>query len=607
MRVTVLGAVLLVACTGIATTVQEPQAAARPSPVGAPTASTPAGPVSVSDVSAPVVSAPDGQQPAAAAPPIAASASTLGAQEPAPLGVGPRWRGPRRPTARNEVFATGDGCAMCHSASARSTAMRDANGADVSPHALWQASVMANSFRDPYWRAQVAKEIAAAPDAETALAVQALCQRCHAPMVHHSRRLAGQGPIAVAAIAADPLAQDGVSCTVCHQIQPDGLGDPATFSGQPRIDKSRKVYGPYTEPATGPMRMMASYEVAHGAHVQGSAMCGSCHTLYTGHTGAEFAEQTPYLEWRNSEFSDEGGASATSRSCQQCHMAELGSTRIARNPGGRDFLIPVRDNYRSHAIVGGNAFLLDLLAEHREELGVTADTSALRRTAMASRRLLAEQTVAITIGEISRADGALQFSVRVDNLTGHKFPSAYPSRRAWLHVQVRVGNEVVFDSGGWTEDGRLANVADELRQPHHTHVTRPEQVVVWEMVAGDADGEPTTHLTRMQRRLKDTRLLPRGWRRDGPHADDTAPVGIGNDFDFTAGGDAIDFVVPFAPDAGAATVIAWVRYQTIPPHWVDALRDVDADECRRFVVFYDAADKTPETCGVVMRVEERPR
>ena len=535
--------------------------------------------------------------------PASAAPVTEVAQEPAPLGPGPNWRGPVRPSGRNEVFATADGCAMCHSVAATAMAMRDATGDDVSPHGLWQASVMANSFRDPYWRASVAKEIAAAP--EQAAEVQALCLRCHAPMAHHSRRLAGQDPSTVAALADDPLARDGVSCTVCHQIQPDGLGSDTTFDGKPRIQKGRVIFGPYTEPATGPMQMHASYTPTHGAHVQSSALCATCHTLHTDHQGVRFPEQTPYLEWRNSDFTTEPAVTATSRSCQQCHMAELAPTRIARNPGGRDFLIPVREDYRGHTFVGGNAFLLDLLQKNREALGVTASAQALARTAFASRKLLAEQTVAVSIGELQRKGAALHFSVRIDNLTGHKFPTGYPARRAWLHVQVRGGNQVVFDSGGWQQDGQLVDVADPMRQPHHDVVTSKDQVVVYELVADDADGAPTTHLTRMQQRGKDTRLLPKGWRRDGPHADETAPVGIGNDLDFTAGGDSVHFAVPYPENGPFATVVAWVRYQSIPPHWVEPLRSVDAPECRSFVTMYDAADKTPETAGVAMRSEDR--
>jgi hypothetical protein len=467
----------------------------------------------------------------------------------------------------------------------------------------WQASVMAQSFRDPYWRASVAKEVALDPTRREE--VEALCLRCHAPMAHHSRRLAQQGPASVHELTNEPLARDGVSCTVCHQIQAEGLGTEATFAGKPKITKERVIFGPYTDPVPGPMRMHSSFTPTHGAHVQSSALCASCHTLHTTHGGEPFPEQTPYLEWRNSEFTTEPAVTATSRSCQQCHMAELGPTRIARNPAGADFLIPVRDNYKGHTFVGGNAFLLDLLAQNRDALGVPASKEALARTAFASRKLLAERTVALTLGELSRQDGALHCQIRVDNLTGHKFPTGYPARRAWLHVQVRVGNDVVFDSGGYTKNGDIVQVRDPLQHAHRTQIKQPEDVVVWELVAADAEGAPTTALTRMATRQKDNRLLPRGYRMDGPHVADTQPVGVGTDLDFTAGGDSVDLAIPLAADAGRATVVAWVRYQTMPPHWVAPLRTVDADECRTFVAMYDAADKQPETIAVAMRSEVR--
>ncbi|MBL8722399.1 MAG: hypothetical protein JNK49_00045 [Planctomycetes bacterium] len=519
------------------------------------------------------------------------------------LGPGPGWRGPRRPTAHNEVFATGDGCAMCHSASARSVALRDANGVDVSPHALWSASVMANSFRDPYWRAQVAKEIAADP--EHAVELQALCLRCHAPMVHHGRRLAGQGPLSVAAAAADPLAQDGVSCTVCHQIQPDGLGTEATFAGRPEIQRGRRIFGPYQEPFGMPMLNFSTYQPSHGAHVQSAALCASCHTLPTEHAGKRFPEQTPYLEWRNSVFSDEAGRTDTSRTCQECHMPDVGAMRLARNPAGRDFNLAPREHVRAHSFVGGNAFLLDLLAANRESLGVPASVEALQQQAMASRRLLAHDTVALTLGPITRSAGVLEFAVQLENRTGHKFPTGYPARRAWLHVQVRLGDQVLFDSGGFTREGAIADLDVPQGEPHRDRITAKSEVAIFELVAADAHDAPTTHLARMHHRLKDNRLLPRGWRADGPHADDTAPVGTAGDADFGPGGDTVHYAVPWPADRGAATVVVWLLYQTIPPHWVAPLRAVDAEECRSFVRMYDAADRTPETVAVAVRSEAR--
>jgi hypothetical protein len=520
-----------------------------------------------------------------------------------PLGPGPAWRWPVQPSGRNEVFATGDGCAQCHSAADRAMAMRSATGDDVSPHALWQASVMANSFRDPYWRATVAKEIALQP--ERAAEIQALCVRCHAPMAHHTAAFGGVAAAPVAHLAGDPLATDGVSCTVCHQIRPDGLGTEASWNGGARLRKGRSIFGPYADPSGGPMRQHSGYTPVHGAHVQSSAMCATCHTLHTGAAGAPFPEQTPYLEWRNSEFTTEPGPTPTSRSCQDCHMPELAPTRIARTPEGGEFLIATRSPYRAHTFVGGNAFLLDLLAANREALGVQAPAAALARMAFATRKLLTEHTVAVHIGEIERAAGELRFVVRVDNLTGHKFPTGYPARRAWLHLQVRAGDLVVFDSGGWAKDGRLLDVAEPLQHGHVTRITTPADVLVWELIANDADGAPTTSLPGMVQRAKDNRLLPRGYRRDGPHAADTAPVGVGNDIDFTGGGDTVDVAIPLAADADPVSVVAWVRYQPIPPHWVDALRTVDAPECRSFVAMYDAADKTPETVSIALRSEAR--
>lgn len=517
------------------------------------------------------------------------------------LGKGPPWRGPIAPEAANEAFATANGCSMCHSHSDRAAAMTSASGDDVSPYGLWQATMMANSFRDPYWRAQVSKEVAADPD--RGAAIESLCLTCHGPMAHHSARLGGIEPPRIADAANDPLARDGVSCTVCHQAKPETLGTEASFGGRLDIGLDRKIYGPYEDPAFGPMRMHSGYTPTHGEHVKDSALCGSCHTLVTHHRGVAFPEQTPYLEWRNSIFSDESGATETSRSCQQCHMPNLGDMRIARNPGGRDFNIALRPDYAAHTFLGGNAFMLDLFRANRDELDVRASDEALLRAARATRRQLADSTTRVTISEPVRDDGTLTFSVAIENLTGHKFPTGYPARRAWLEVDVRVGGESVFRSGASDERGRLIGIEDERSIPHPDVITSPGQVAVYEAIPVDPDGAPTTYLTRMVGYRKDTRLLPKGYRDDGPHADSTAQKGTGDDPDFRAGGDIVHFRVPLAADAGKAQVVAWMRYQPVPPSWVDPLREVDTEEARRFVRMYDAASPVPETAGLAARTE----
>ncbi len=496
----------------------------------------------------------------------------------------------------DDFFTTSEQCAVCHTTAPAANAMKSATGDDVSPYALWQGTMMANSFRDPYFRAQLRKETIAAGEA-----VQELCLRCHAPMMSHGAAMSGEPRPRLAQVEGDLLAEDGVSCTVCHQITAEGLGQPSTFSGNPHLTKERSIFGPFADVVTQPMRNLVRYTPVQGTHIRDSALCATCHTLYTEHHGTPFPEQTPYLEWRNSEFSDEEGRDETSRTCQECHMPSTGPTRIARNPMGFDFLIPVRDGYRGHAFVGGNAFMLDMLQNNREELDVIAEPEALGRMITATRRQLAEQTAKLTVSPITREDGVLKFAVQVKNLTGHKFPTGYPSRRAWLSIVVRQGRQVLFESGAYDEAGRIVGVADELRLPHVQVVEKPEQVIVYEMIAHDPDGAPTTHLTKMVKRAKDSRLLPRGWRNDGPHVADTAPVGTEGDADFTGGGDTVQFRIPLPEGRrGNVQVVARLYYQTVPPAWVDALRGIDAEECERFVRMYDAADKTPETIDVAV-------
>jgi hypothetical protein len=507
------------------------------------------------------------------------------------------------PTASQEIeaaerlpadhFITSEECAVCHSEAPGANAMRSLTGDDVSPYGLWKATMMGNSFKDPYFHAQLQKESQSQGEH-----VQELCLRCHAPMAHHQRVMDGEDPPRLADLEDNHLADDSVSCTMCHQITAEGLGEKRTFSGRPVMGNKREIFGPFENPAVGPMQNHVNYTPVHAPHMQSSALCGSCHTLSTNHQGVDFPEQTPYLEWRNSVFSNEDGETEESRTCQQCHMVKTGPTRMARNPMGMDFLIPVREDYRSHAFVGGNAFMLDLMRRNAEELGIDADEDAMARTAAATRRQLGESTVHMEIQGAAVTDGTLNFDISLQNLTGHKFPTGYPARRAVLHVQVRRGRRVVFESGAIDSDGRIVGVEDEQQIPHYSVVTRPDQTVVYEMVAHDPDGRPTTYLTKMVGKLKDNRLLPKGWQKTGPHVEDTAPVGTETDLDFVGGRDTVQFRIPYEGQSGGLRIVAWLNYQSVPPVWVDALRSVESEQTRRFVRMYDEAPKDPETVAV---------
>jgi len=496
-------------------------------------------------------------------------------------------------------FLNSERCAMCHSHSPDARALTTQAGDDASPYGTWQATAMANAFRDPYWRAQMAREVELEPSKKAD--IDGLCLTCHAPVATHTADLAGSSRPAVEVAAHDSLASDGVTCTVCHRTTSTNLGRSESFGGRLDIRADATIYGPFADPTPGPMRMHTGFTPTHGPHVRSSALCGACHTLYTrpAPDAPPYLEQAPYLEWRNSIFSDEGGAVATSRTCQECHMPDGGSMRIARKPNGTDFNIAVRDGVREHAFVGGNAFLIDMLRLNATELGVTASAAALQRIAGATRSQLAHTTARLTLLDVKRTDGRLEFDVRVENLTGHKLPSGYPSRRMWLDVEIRSGSKTLFESGDFDAQGRLRGIADELALPHVDRVENASHVAVYETIAHDLDGRTTTNIARMATRAKDNRLLPRGWKRNGPHADDTRPIGTEGDDDFEGGSDRVTYSATVPADAPQILIVARLCYQTIPPAWASALETSNTEEARRFLRMNAKMDHAPEILGTV--------
>ncbi len=57
---------------------------------------------------------------------------------------------------------------------------------------------------------------------------------------------------------------------------------------------------------------------------------------------------------------------------------------------------------------------------------------------------------------MENSERELHIDVLVENLTGHKLPTAYPSRRVWLHVAIHDRNGLtVFESGALNPDGSI--------------------------------------------------------------------------------------------------------------------------------------------------------
>ena len=491
-----------------------------------------------------------------------------------------------------EIFVTSDRCLACHNG------LVTPAGEDVSIGVGWRPSMMANAARDPYWQAAVRRETLVHPMASEA--IQNECSACHMPMGRYQANAEGRKgevfahlPIARGASDQDRLAADGVSCALCHQVGPEKLGEHESFTAGFVIDTTtpageRRAFGPY-DVDTGRQTVMrsASRFVPNRAdHIQRSEVCATCHTLFThtldddGQVVGELAEQVPYLEWRHSDYRDR-------TSCQDCHMPEVeDETNIASVVG-----LP-HENVSRHVFRGGNTLMPRILNRHRAELGVVALPQELETTAERTREALATTAARLAVEDAGVEGRTLTAEVVVSNLAGHKLPSAYPSRRVWLHVAVRdAGGTVVFESGRLNRDGSIVgndNDADPARfEPHYEEITDPGQVQIYEPILADPGGAVTTVLLSALSYAKDNRVLPTGFDKATAEKAIAVRGGASADPDFTAGGDRIRYRVDVGWRQGPLTVQAELWYQPIGYRWAHNLSDRETPEAVRFIGYFE--------------------
>lgn len=491
-------------------------------------------------------------------------------------------------------FQTSDRCVACHNGISTPT------GEDISIGVNWRTSMMANSGRDPYWISGVRRETIDHPSA--ASAIQDECTICHMPMMRYESKLIGREGEAFVHFPpgqntrADRLAEDGVSCSVCHQITGEGLGTRASFVGGFKIDTTqapgeRHEYGPYAvdKGRTTIMRSSSTFQPTEGKNViQSSELCATCHTLLTkaldpqGQVIGELPEQVPFQEWLHSKYKDE-------KSCQDCHMP-----KVPEDVPIASVLPETQPGFSRHTFVGGNFFMQRLLNLHRNDLGVLASPEDLDSAALRTIAHLQAQAARIAIKRLEVHEGRLEAEISVENLAGHKLPTAYPARRVWLHVTVRDGlGKVLFESGALHSDGSIEgndNDIDPSRfEPHYTEINRPDQVEIYEAIMADPGGRPTTGLLTALRFIKDNRLLPHGF--DKQTADDDVAVHgkAETDPNFVGGGDTIRYTVAVGGGEAPFQVEAELWYQPIGYRWAMNLKPYDAAEPKRFVGYYDEA------------------
>ena len=508
---------------------------------------------------------------------------------------------------------------------------------NFSPYTEWRASMMGLAGRDPIFHAQLESEKTLYPS--QAGFFDNTCYRCHGVMGQRQLASDQQRPFEHAMVYTLPenkdgkygaLARDGISCDVCHRISKEDLGTPQTFTGKFKIDPPTVVNGPYDQTITVPMKNATGITPRYSEHIKASALCGSCHTVILpvfdsrgrpvvdkNGKPKEAHEQMTYPEWQNSAYQNEREPIARDsvRTCQDCHMQKsfLGKQLIFRAANiedtnypytdyrapDKDITVRVRDSYSRHTLLGINQFGLMMFEQFPDVMGIrTADymygeaVPGLLTAQSSGYDLARRETAKLEVTSLNKTGDHLEAQVRVENLAGHGFPSGVGFRRAFLTFEVLdADGKTIWASGRTNNLGAIVKgVTDEVLpseffydpatgkqvfQPHYEIINDEAQAQIYEEVIADPQGKITTSFTALDQVLKNNRLLPKGWRVDGPFAEFTRPHGDAErDPEYinkagATGADKITYRVPLNEVTRRAVAVrVTLNYQAIPPFYL---------------------------------------
>lgn len=497
-------------------------------------------------------------------------------------------------TFTSSHFSGSGNCAICHDG------LTDTAGTNVSIARDWGTSMMANAAKDPLWRAKVATELERNPHLATL--INDKCSKCHAPMANYEITevqgddvtLFGPAGILNPNHALHDAAMNGVSCTLCHQITDDAsLGTLAGFSGHYNINHTKTIYGQFSNIFGQPMVNFSGYTPTYSAHISDSALCATCHNLKTPFVDAdgnvltttpesEFPEQMPYTEWQHSIF-DDAGSNPTS--CQDCHLPKTTSKVSNRPPW-----LGAKTGFAKHHLVGANTVMLTMLKDNAAQLDVTTQNLDL---SINRARSMLQSAATLEIVSASVSNGILVARVKVDNNSGHKTPTSYPSRRMWVHFKVTdINNTTLFESGRINADGSITGSDNDVDQssfePHHNQITSANQVQIYETIMGDSDGNVTYTLLRAAQYLKDNRLTPKGFDKFAVPSDVAVYGQATTDADFNMGSDEVIYRIPVSV-SGNLEVSVTLNFQTLAHGYLqDLYRDNQLQQVQAFKAMYEA-------------------
>lgn len=493
---------------------------------------------------------------------------------------------------------------------------------NVSIGTAWESSIMAQGTRDPYWHAVVAAELYRFPNLTDA--INDKCTRCHAPMANEAGRKSGDPLQLFDTLAADGSvlkqgfysmdktndvfnhAMDGISCASCHQIEDVAFGDKSSMSGgytiatyPPENRSERPAYGQYADPDASYMILQSEYTPQYSQHISTSELCATCHNLDVDPVdtngnpvgGSHFAEQAMYTEWKESAYADGGANAAT---CQSCHMPTVNQPVPMANLGSS----VSRDNFAEHTFLGANTIMQTMMSNYADELGI--DPNIDFEASIIRNREFLKSSATLEIQSSTITASGINFDVKVTNNAGHKLPSGYHSRRAYLHVVVTDNNGlVIFESGAVNENGSINGVDEDANpstwETHYDVITAANQVQVYQGITGNSDGIRTHSLLNSSGFLKDNRITPLGFDKNAVNPDVAVMGAAASDPDFNQGSDTVSYQLAL-PESAAYTVQVELRYQPFSyGHLADLFTLGDqVDQIDMFRTIYDNTELRDE-------------
>ena len=355
----------------------------------------------------------------------------------------------------------------------------------------WNGSMHSNAFKDPVFQALWALAEKADPNTRNH------CGSCHTPIgistgtveFHPDEGLHGK-------FTASPIAEQGVSCDVCHTISGTNLQKTAVLEhGNASFvlspgEKKRATL----EDAESPY-----HRTEYSEHHNNSDFCGNCHNIF--HPGNNFPIERTYDEWKYSAYAQ------NDIRCQDCHMVPVEIAKKVADQMKRpeDLNDPSLEGFAAlggkwrkvihkHGFVGGNAVVTAVLSDKNsdnpEDVGraQNLDEAIARLQSAASLKLY-----------LTRKKGDLhQLKVKVTNeRAGHHLPTSLTEvRQVWLEVVVKddQGQELMR-SGSLQADNSL-----------------PADTVIFNAHAVDKNGKDTMLPWEISRFVDVNTIPPKGYK-----------------------------------------------------------------------------------------------